>query len=79
MKRVLTLLVLLLVTALNAQVQITNTSIYKTADQMLLANEINESGEPYAEAIGYNLDDLDPFIPYSPDSISYTLGINNYE
>jgi hypothetical protein len=79
MKRTLTLLVLLLITALNAQVQITNTTIYKTADQMLLANEINESGEPYAEAIGYNLDDLDPFIPYAPDSISYTLGINNYE
>lgn len=79
MKRALTLIVILLVTALNAQVQITNTTIYKTADQMLLANEINESGEPYAEAIGYNLDDLDPFVPYLPDSISYTLGINNYE
>ncbi len=62
-----------------AQVQITNTSIYKTADQMLLANEINESGEPYAEELGYNLDDLDPFILNSPDSIAYTLGIENYE
>lgn len=62
-----------------AQVQITNTSIYKTADQMLLANEINESGEPYAEALGYNLDDLDPFVLNSPDSIAYTLGIENYE
>lgn len=62
-----------------AQVQITNTSIYKTADQMLLANEINESGEPYAEELGYNLDDLDPFILDSPDSIAYTLGIENYE
>ena len=79
MKKLLTLFFLLLVTVLNAQVQITNTSIYKTADQMLLANEINESGEPYAEAIGYNLDDLDPFVPYAPDSIAYTLGINNYE
>ncbi len=62
-----------------AQVQITNTSIYKTAEQMLLANEINESGEPYAEALGYNLDDLDPFVLNTPDSISYTLGIENYE
>lgn len=62
-----------------AQVQITNTSIYKTAEQMLLANEINESGEPYAEALGYNLDDLDPFVLNTPDSITYTLGIENYE
>ncbi|MFZ1518721.1 MAG: T9SS type A sorting domain-containing protein [Ignavibacteriaceae bacterium] len=70
---------LLLASISYSQVQITNTSIYKTLDQMLLANEINESGEPYAEAIGYNLDDLDPFVPNSPDSIAYTLGINNYE
>lgn len=62
-----------------SQVQITNTSIYKTADQLFLANEINESGEPYAEALGYNLDDLDPLVLNSPDSISYTLGIENYE
>lgn len=62
-----------------SQVQITNTSIYKTADQMFLANEINESGEPFAEALGYNLDDLDPFVLNLPDSISYTLGIENYE
>lgn len=64
---------------LTAQVQITNTDTYYTADQMLLANEINESGEPFAEALGYNLDDLDPFVADFPDSISYTLGIENYE
>ena len=62
-----------------AQVQVTNTTAYRTADQMLLANEINESGEPFAEALGYNLDDLDPMIANQPDSISYTLGIDNYE
>lgn len=52
---------------------------FDTATQMLLANEINESGEPFAEALGYNLDDLDPFIPGSPDVTAYTLGIENYE
>jgi len=52
---------------------------YDTASQMLLANEINESGEPFAEALGYNLDNLDPFIPASPDLTAYTLGIENYE
>ena len=62
-----------------AQVRITNTSNYKTVEQMLLANEINESGEPFAEWLGYNLDDLDPFTPNQPDSLSYTLGIENYE
>jgi len=46
---------------------------------MLLANEINESGEPFAEALGYNLDDLDPALANMPDSVSYTLGIENYE
>ena len=63
----------------SAQVQITETSVYYTAEQMLLANEINESGEPYAEALGYNLNDLDPMAVNQPDSISYTLGIDNYE
>lgn len=62
-----------------SQVKITNKSIFKTHEQLLLANEINESGEPFAEAIGYNLDDLDPFVLNSPDSIAYTLGIENYE
>ena len=65
--------------SLIAQVQITNTDTYYTAAQMLLANEINESGEPFAEALGYNLDDLDPFVGDFPDSVSYTLGVENYE
>jgi hypothetical protein len=50
-----------------------------TADQMLLANEINESGEPFAEALGYDLDELDPFVPGQPDDTAYVLGIENYE
>ncbi len=74
------LLTLILFASLaSAQVQVTKTSVYRTAEQMLLANEINESGEPFAEALGYNLDDLDPMIANQPDSISYTLGIDNYE
>ncbi len=68
-----------LTTQTQAQVQITNTDKYITRDQMLLANEINESGEPFAEALGYDLDGLDPFVLNSPDSIAYTLGIENYE
>lgn len=62
-----------------SQLTITNTTDYRTMEQMLLANEINESGEPWAEALGYNLDDLDPMVPNQPDSISYTLGIEAYE
>lgn len=58
---------------------VVTTSTYWTADQMLLANEINESGEPFAEALGYNLDLLDPMVPDSPDTTAYTLGIENYE
>ncbi len=73
-----TLLVAIAVPAL-AQVQITNTTNYKTADQMLLANEINESGEPYAEAVGYDLDMLDPMEPDFPSRSAYVLGIENYE
>ena len=42
-------------------------------------DEINESGEPYAEAIGYDLDILDPFVPGQPDEAAYVLGIENYE
>jgi hypothetical protein len=58
MKRVIFTLTIALIFTANvfSQVQITNTSYYTTADQMLLANEINESGEPYAEALGYDLD-----------------------
>ncbi len=81
MKKTIYILASLLLTAFNifGQVVITNTNIFKTHEQLLLANEINESGEPFAEAIGYDLDQLDPAVPYSPDSISYTLGIENYE
>ena len=81
MKKILSTLLVVILAGVTtyAQVQITNTSIFKTHEQLLLANEINESGEPFAEAIGYNLDDLNPFILNSPDSISYTLGIENYE
>ncbi len=52
---------------------------FVTADQMLLSNELNESGEPFAEALGYNLDVLDPFIAGSPSATAYVLGIENYE
>jgi hypothetical protein len=55
------------------------TTVYRTADQMLLANEINESGEPFAEALGYDLDALDPAVPGVPDDTAYVLGIDNYE
>ena len=83
MKRLSLLMVTILVTAsmslAHAQIRITDTSGYDTASQMLLANEINESGEPYAEAIGYDLDALDPMAPGFPDQTSYVLGIENYE
>lgn len=74
-----TLFALLTVIVLQAQVNITNTNQFITRDQMLLANEINESGEPFAEALGYDLDELDPMVLNQPDYISYTLGIENYE
>jgi len=82
MKKLFTLLALAVIFtsfSSKAQVQITNTDTYFTRDQMLLANEINESGEPFAEELGYDLDELDPMILNQPDSISYTLGIENYE
>ncbi|NOZ08928.1 MAG: T9SS type A sorting domain-containing protein [FCB group bacterium] len=77
--RLTAVIFLVLPLILSAQVQITSTNTYFTAGQMLLANEINESGEPFAEALGYNLDNLDPFVADFPDSIAYTLGIENYE
>jgi len=82
MKKIITILAivtLLIPVYTFSQVQITNTTNYLTRDQMLLANEINESGEPFAEALGYDLDNLDPMILNTPDSIAYTLGIENYE
>jgi hypothetical protein len=63
----------------NAQLVIQDDSTFKTKNQMLLANELFESGEPFAEALGYNLDLLDPTVLNSPDSASYTYGIENYE
>ncbi len=81
MKTILSILlsVLFAVNITTAQVVITSTQTFDTKGQMLLANEINESGEPFAEALGYNLDDLDPMVLNQPDSISYTMGIENYE
>ncbi|NCT10438.1 MAG: T9SS type A sorting domain-containing protein [Flavobacteriia bacterium] len=63
----------------NAQVTITNNTNFNTADQMLLANEINFSGEPFAEFLGNDLGLLDPMLVDQPNQISYTLGIENYE
>ena len=63
----------------NAQFVINNDSTFTTAQQMLLANELFESGEPFAEALGNNLDLLDPFVLNTPDSVAYTTGIENYE
>ena len=50
MKQIITILSisLLLTTIAFSRVQITNTSVYYTGEQMLLANEIIESGEPFA-------------------------------
>ncbi len=80
MKRAITIFILFLGTYfLKAQIVITNDNTFKTADQMLLANELFESGEPWAEDLGYNLDDLDPMIPGSPDQFSYNTGIESYE
>lgn len=63
----------------SSQFKITDRSTFNTASQMLLANELNTSGEPYAEALGYDLDVLDLMVPNQPDSIVYTVGIENYE
>ncbi len=64
---------------LNAQIVIANDSIFNTADQMLLANELFESGEPWSEALGNNLDLLDPMIPDTPTPFEYVTGIESYE
>jgi hypothetical protein len=81
MKRIFTLFSVFLVvtTTLNAQLVIKKNDLFRTADQMLLANELFLSGEPFAESLGYNLDDLDPMVPNLPDSIAYTTGIEGYE
>ena len=58
-----------------AQVVIQDDATYDTTSQMLMANEMFESGEPFAEALGYNLDNLDPMVLNVPDFLAYTLGI----
>ncbi len=83
MKKIFTLAVVAALLSLSrqtkAQVDVQNDTTFNTASQLLLANELFESGEPFAEALGYNLDDLDPMVLNSPDSIAYTTGIENYE
>ncbi|WP_153638260.1 T9SS type A sorting domain-containing protein [Prolixibacter sp. NT017] len=81
MKRIFTLfsVFLMVISTLNAQLVIKKDNLFRTADQMLLANELFLSGEPFAESLGYNLDDLDPMVPNSPDSIAYATGIEGYE
>lgn len=76
---IIVVLLIIMSNQLISQLTITNTTDYITMEQMFLANEINESGEPWAEALGYNLDDLDPMVPNQPDSISYSTGIEAYE
>ncbi len=81
MKKLFTVFLALLVVLFtaNAQLVIQKKDLFRTADQMLLANELFLSGEPFAESLGYNLDDLDPMVLNSPDSIAYTTGIDGYE
>ena len=83
MKKTLTILSLAVsmfaYSEIDAQIVVQNDTTFNTAEQMLLANELFESGEPFAEALGYNLDNLDPMVLNSPDSMSYTFGIENYE
>ncbi len=63
----------------SAQMVIQDDTTFNTQSQLLLANELFESGESFAEELGYNLDNLDPMVLNSPDTISYTTGIENYE
>lgn len=83
MKTKITLLILsvlvLIIKYSDAQFTIQDDTTFKTAEQMLLANELFESGEPWAEELGYDLDLLDPSVPNAPDSISYSMGIESYE
>jgi len=64
---------------LQAQVVVEDDTTFDTLSQMLLANELFESGEPFAEELGYNLDELDPIVLNAPDSLAYTSGIESYE
>jgi len=76
-----TLFIALLIVSfsVSAQLVITNDTVFRTADQMLFANELFLSGEPFAEDLGYDLDELDPMVLNSPDSMAYTMGIEAYE
>ena len=83
MKRVITIFIVAALLSVNftlqAQIVITNDDSFKTADQMLLANELFESGEPWSEALGNDLDLLDPMVPNVPTQFQYETGIESYE
>ncbi len=83
MEKKFTLLLVMILIGLSQTMQsqliIQNNTEFTTINQMFLANELFESGEPFAEELGYNLDDLDPEVLNQPDSISYSTGIENYE
>ncbi len=83
MKKTIILLIAISFFSLNqqlkAQITIQDDSTFNTLSQMLLANELFESGEPFAETLGYNLDDLDPMILNVPDSTAYVTGVESYE
>jgi len=83
MKRLFTMIIVAALLSIGqqsvAQVVIRDDTIFNTQSQLLLANELFESGEPFAEELGYDLDELDPMDLNSPDSVSYTTGIENYE
>jgi len=50
-----------------------------TAGSMLAYTEFELSGEPLAEALGLDLDVLDPSITNTPTAFDYTAGIESYE
>lgn len=83
MKRVFTFFMVMAFMSFNlflhAQIVITNDNTFNTADQMLLANELFESGEPWSEALGNDLNLLDPMIPNQPTQFQYETGIESYE
>jgi len=59
MKRILVVVIVTVLAfigqTLQAQVVIQDNNLFKTADQMLLANEMFKSGEPFAEDLGLTL------------------------
>jgi hypothetical protein len=52
---------------------------FNTAGAMLAYTEFELSGEPLAEALGLDLDSLDPNAINHPTAFDYTAGIENYE